>query len=98
MNEKITMSEEKIEKCPHCGKELSPWEPPEQGTWTHETHYVCFSDECPYFIRGWNWMLTKFQQRASYRFRYIPSSGEKGPLPVWSREALKNRIIKKEEH
>ena len=40
-------------------------------------------------------MLTRFQQRASYRFRYIPSSGEKGPLPVWSQDALKNRIIKK---
>jgi len=38
-------------------------------------------------------MQEQYQQKVSYRHRYDPESGEKGPLPVWSSEALKDRII-----
>jgi hypothetical protein len=32
-------------------------------------------------------------QKASYRYRFNPSNNESGPLPVWSKDALKSSII-----
>lgn len=83
-----------IEFCPYCGTKLSAWRPPAETSWGDAaTHAVCFNDDCPYFVRGWEWMLTQYQQKASYRYRYIPDTGEQGPLPVWSADALKDQII-----
>jgi hypothetical protein len=58
---------------------------------------VCFNDECKYFVRGWQWMNDRFNVNASYRYRYDPSTGEEGPLPVWSKAALRPNIIDEEE-
>ncbi len=82
--------------CPHCGQELKKWATPQMACWDTDFHYVCFNDECPYYKRGWNWMRTQFQQNASYRFRLDPTTGESGPLPVWSKMALKSGIIEEE--
>jgi len=38
-------------------------------------------------------MREKFNQNISYRHRFNPCNGESGPLPVWSKDALKNFII-----
>lgn len=81
------------DKCPHCGDKLKKWATPEMTNWESEYHLVCFNDECPYFIRGWQWMRQKYEANASYRFRYDPANKSTGPLPVWSKDALKNGII-----
>ena len=80
-------------RCPHCGMDLRRWENPQLGTWDSDYQLVCFNDDCPYFVRGWRWMGERFQVHASYRFRLDPSTGETGPLPVWSREALRSHIL-----
>lgn len=83
--------------CPHCGREMARWENPPLSTWTGEFQYVCFNDECPYFVRGWEWMRQSFSVDASYRFRLDPETGETGALAVWSKDALKSGIRTKEK-
>jgi hypothetical protein len=76
---------------------MARWATPQQGTWSAAFLWVCFNDACPYFIRGWSWMRERFNVRASYRFRADPVSGETGPLPVWSKDALKSSILPDKE-
>ena len=80
-------------KCPHCGQGLRKWLPPDGTSWGQGLQYVCFNDECPYYVRGWDWMEKQFNHRVSYRHRYDPATGEQGPLPVWSATALRERIV-----
>jgi hypothetical protein len=80
-------------QCPHCDTEMLRWRPPTEGAWEEEFQYVCFNDECPYYVRGWEWMQEKFQVRASYRHRFMPKSGKESPLPVWSPEAHRDMIL-----
>ncbi len=42
-------------------------------------------------------MESHYSVHASYRFRLDPLTGESGPLPVWSKEALKGSIISETE-
>ena len=83
--------------CPHCGKDLAAWKVPEMACWGTRIQYVCFNDECSYFTKGWEWMRDKYEVKASYRYRLDPETGEEGPLPVWSADALKSGIIENQE-
>jgi hypothetical protein len=69
------------------------WRNPQLGSWSGEYQFVCFNDACGYYVRGWNWMLSHFNVAASYRHRMDPHTGEQGPLPVWSPDALRADII-----
>lgn len=90
------MKEDEKLLCPHCGERMKKWRTPAFSTWGSEFQYVCFNDECPYFVRGWKWMLEKYNVRSSYRHRYNAETGETGPLPVWSKDALKDDIVQEE--
>jgi len=85
--------EVKDNTCPHCGQALTKWQPNAESSWGPQAQLVCFNDDCPYYQKGWEWMATQFQQKASYRFRFDPATGETGPLPVWSSTALRTGIV-----
>ena len=87
------MPVEKAPMCPHCGQEMKKWKVPIASTWANEFFYVCFNDECPYFVQGWEHMWEQQATKASYRCRLDPDTGEHGPIPVWSYDALKDDII-----
>lgn len=87
------MPESRIPKCPHCGADMRKWKTPPLSTWSHPWQWVCFNDECPYYTRGWDWMMESQNVKASYRHRMDPSTGASGPLPVWSATAHKDQII-----
>jgi hypothetical protein len=69
------------------------WAPPAETSWGPAVQYVCFNDDCPYYKNGWEWMRSHFEQNVSYRHRYNPNTGEEGPIPVWSDQALRNCIV-----
>ena len=79
--------------CPHCGQEMKKWKVPIASTWANEFFYVCFNDECPYFVKGWEHIWEQQATKASYRCRLDPDTGKYGPIPVWSYDALKDDII-----
>jgi len=86
------MSEEST-VCPHCGKKMSKWASPVESNWAGSIRYVCFEDECPYYLRGWNWMLEKYGTHSSYRHSVDPETGSSGPLPVCSPNHLKPGVF-----
>jgi hypothetical protein len=38
-------------------------------------------------------MQERYGVRSSYRYRVDPTSGQDSPLPVWSNDAIKDRIL-----
>jgi hypothetical protein len=89
--------EQERPSCPYCNEPMTKWSPPEDGSWNTPYMYVCFNDDCPYYVKGWEWMWTQYARKASYRHRHDPRTGENGPLPVWSANALRGRIIETRE-
>ncbi len=86
------MTDDKKYTCSHCGMPLMPWRSPDITSWGGRIQYVCFNDECSYYKNGWEWMLSQYNVKASYRHRLDPETGETGPLPVWSPNALRERL------
>ena len=86
-------TEENPPRCPHCGAAMKKWRIPAESTWPFDFFFVCFNDDCPYFVRGWEHMWNQQAVHASYRCRLDPHTKKFVPLPVWSADALKEDII-----
>ncbi len=92
-----TLADPELLKCPKCGEKMNRWYTPLSLSWGTPYQYVCFNDDCPYYVRGWKWMEERYNKKASYRNRYNPFDGESGPVPVWSPGALRARIMGDDE-
>ena len=79
--------------CPHCDTQLQAFELPDGANYEADFHLACFNDECPYYLRGWTHMESNYAVKSSYRYRVDPATGAPSPLPVWSKDAIKDRII-----
>ena len=79
--------------CPHCGETLTKWMVPDGASWDDEFFFVCFNNECPYYVRGWKWMKEQYNQEASYRYALNPNTGGSLMIPVWDEEATRQMIV-----
>jgi SAM-dependent methyltransferase len=98
-NDQLKKKEKAVGKtlcCPHCGDKLLKWAVPDNPfcqTWDNEYMYICFNDQCPYYVRGWELMYKETNKTMSYRFMYNPDKDCCMPIPVPSARALKEGII-----
>ncbi len=84
--------------CPHCGKKMTKTEPPPYNIgdglgWGLRYFWVCFNDECSFFVNGWENMRENYGKTASYRCVCLPDNGEMGAICVLSYDGLKGGII-----
>jgi SAM-dependent methyltransferase len=98
-------SEEEIQKrkrqihqtlrCPYCDAMLEKWQVPDTPfiEWPSEFQYICFNDDCAYFLGGWAAMAAQGNP-CSYRFMYDPPTDGCHPIPVLSPQALRDGIVK----
>lgn len=82
-------------RCPHCGERLRKYAVPVTPftEWDTDYLYVCFNDECPYLLRGFEAMARQGNVGFSYRLMLNPVSGGIGPVPVQSLAALREGIV-----
>ena len=82
-------------QCPHCGERLLKWEVPFNPftTWDMEFMFLCFNDECPYLVRGWDVMCRQGNRGVSYRFAFNPKRNQCMSIPVPNLHALKESIV-----
>ena len=83
--------------CPHCDSHLKKWLVPEGASWDEEFFFVCFNDDCPYYKKGWEWMMEQYSQKASYRFTINPTTGASTMIPVWSDIATREMIVEDDD-
>jgi len=88
--------------CPHCHQTLSKWATPSFNFsdglgWGTDYLFVCFNDECNFYVRGWDRMMEKYGQRLSYRYMEYPDSKDSGAIPVASGMSAKGNIMDEEE-
>jgi hypothetical protein len=82
-------------KCPYCDRALSRWEVPPSPfcEWPNEYMYVCFNNDCPYLVSGWQAMNEQGSPGFSYRLMYDPDRDRCMPVPVPSLKALSEYVI-----
>lgn len=76
-------------KCPHCGAEMCMWEVPPVNVgdglgWGEPFLFVCFNDQCPAYVNGWEHMEENYAHRASYRCMNYPGTTVFEFMPVFS--------------
>jgi SAM-dependent methyltransferase len=84
--------------CPSCGHRMKKWLIPDSpfNIWNNEYMYICFNDECPYLVRGWDVMSSQGNAAMSYRQMFNPETGSLTPMPVPNLKALKDGIVEED--
>ena len=90
--------QQKKPPCPHCGHEMCLWEVPpfsfSDGLgWGTPYLYICFNDECPLYVQGWDNIQENYAHNASYRCMCFPGTQTYECIPVFSPMGAKGQII-----
>ncbi|MEE8551744.1 MAG: zinc ribbon domain-containing protein, partial [Desulfobacterales bacterium] len=85
-------------QCPHCNTEMSLWETPpfsfSDGLgWGAPYLFVCFNDECPLYVRGWDNIQENYAYNASHRCMCYPGEKNFECIPVFSPMGGTGQII-----
>ncbi len=84
--------------CPHCGLEMNLWEVPPINVgdglgWGTPFLYLCFNDECPLYLEGWDNMMQNYAHTASYRCMNYPGTQQYELMPVFSEQGGRGQIV-----
>jgi len=84
--------------CPHCGQEMSIWEVPPMNFgdglgWGVPFLFLCFNDQCPLYVQGWDHLEETYAHKASYRCMNYPGTKQFELMPVFSPMGAKGQII-----
>lgn len=84
--------------CPHCETKLSPCEVPpfhigDGLGWGTEVFFVCLNDECPPFVRGWEYIEEQFGHVGSYRYMRLPNEKKGDMMMVGNKMAFTGSIL-----
>ncbi len=87
MRRKATVSE--TLECPYCEDKLVKWEIPDSpfNEWPNDYMYICFNNDCPYLVSGWDVLTGLGSPGFSYRLMYNPAQNRCQPVPVTSPRA-----------
>jgi len=85
-------------KCKHCGVKMSIWEVPMIAVgdglgWGTPYLYICFNDECPLYVQGWDNIMENYAHNASYRCMCYPGTEQFECIPVFSPQGATGQII-----
>jgi len=82
-------------RCPYCERSLEKFEIPLSPfcEWTSDHVYICFNNDCPYLIRGWDVMAEQGNPGFSYRLMYNPDLNRCMPVPLPSGRAERTTVV-----
>ncbi|MBF0425297.1 MAG: hypothetical protein HQL66_05720 [Magnetococcales bacterium] len=86
-----------MEVCSHCEQPLKKWRSPpfnySDGLgFGSDFLLVCFNDDCPIYVNGWNTMFDRYGRIGSMRFWRNPRDNDSGVLPVAHKDAMRGDI------
>lgn len=75
--------------CPHCAEEMKLWEVPPINVgdglgWGVPFLYLCYNDNCPLYVQGWQNLKENYAHHASYRCMNYPGTEQFELMPVFS--------------
>jgi SAM-dependent methyltransferase len=82
-------------RCPYCRDGLRMWAVPQTPFTEYDVEFlqVCFNDQCPFVVKGFDAMARQGNLGFSHRFMYISERNVCGSLPVPSLHALRGSIV-----
>jgi len=84
--------------CPHCSGDLVLCHAPAVHVgdglgWGSEYLFICLNDNCPLFVKGWDYIANQYGHVGSYRYMEIPNSKESYNMMVVGKEAFTGSIV-----
>ena len=88
--------------CPHCNRQLSLCHAPPMHVgdglgWGAEYLFICLNNDCPLFVKGWDYIESQYGHLGSYRYMRLPDSNESYNMMVGSTDAFTGTVVDPEQ-